>query len=129
MEPTREFFEFIPGSVRNVILLNNWAIKIPRFHSFRKFIRGMLVNINERKYWNKNKFCGKLNPVLFGAWGGFFNVQKRVTPLTKQEFRAIRIKEFRNIFGGTKNIPVEHDINAFGKDSSGNIVAIDYGTR
>lgn len=131
------------GSTRTVLLIGKYAIKLPSFYNFEFFLRGLLGNLNERKWSSFKDYdsldCkGRLCPVLFTLWGGWFSIMPRCKELTEEEFSNLNCNEFtgnKEIFLSHKDdrimissggLPVEHKISSFGK-LNGEIVAIDYG--
>lgn len=110
------------GCTRIVILIGNFAIKIPAFDcEWRLFLRGLLANMQEAR-WAKTGW-DELCPVKFSIPGGFFLIMKRARELTDNEFLALNLKEFIH---DDCIIPVELKSNSFGY-IDGKLVAIDYG--
>lgn len=72
--------EFKRGITREVLLIGNWAIKIPSFRSWKLFLSGLLANMQESFWWKATK-DKRLCPVLFSVWGGWLLIMKRTRPL------------------------------------------------
>lgn len=110
------------GSTRIVILINNYALKIPSFRSWKLFLTGLICNIKETEF-SKTQW-EELCPIVFSTWGGFLNIMKRTQPLTKKEWEMFDYNKFINKKEYT--IPVEMKYCSFGT-LKGKIVAVDYG--
>lgn len=109
------------GVSRNVLLTKRFAIKFPRLSSWRRFVAGLVSNLQEREFWKKK--YPELCPVLLSDPVGLFVVMPRLklveVSLPYREYMDLVLhKEYC--------IPVENKIGSFGmyKDK---IVAIDYG--
>lgn len=101
-----------------VILTKNLAIKIPYPLNWRRFLWGLLANMQERDF-SRLKWAA-LCPVVFSLPGGFLVVMKRATPLTQEP-------DYQSLSNTPEGvIPAEHKIDSWGC-LDGNIVAIDYG--
>ena len=109
--------EMKQGCTRNVFLIGNLAIKIPRFVEWKHFLKGLLANLQEVRY-NNNPYP-ELCPVVFHIAGGFLLVMQRAEPITRQMFFDMEI----NVFSG---FPVEHKQDSYGLLND-RIVAVDYG--
>ncbi len=110
------------GTTRTVLLIGNWAIKIPSFIEWRLFLLGLLANMQERKF-SATKWP-ELCPVLFGMPGGWFLVMRRAAPLSDAEWDALDPQ----IFCAPEDhfVPAEAKRDSFGT-LNGRIVAVDYG--
>lgn len=131
-------FNIKGGCTRSVILIGNYAIKIPRLnYGWRLFLTGLLCNMQEVAFSkiNDKRMC----PVLWFIKGGFLLVMPRCEQLTEDEFNTLRIKYFwdkeskaTNGYYGDCKIPVEHKIDSFGWHKwdgvNDSVVAIDYGS-
>ncbi len=78
------------GITRIVILIGNYAFKIPNFkYQHNHFLKGCYCNWNERYYTKQSKgyigegFFSKIAPTLFCSWFGLISIQKRVEILTE----------------------------------------------
>lgn len=74
------------GITRLVLLIGNWAIKVPNFeYEHRHFLLGCYTNWQERDYtkvWNSYPPMGKMiAPTVWCSWFGLVSIQKRVLPL------------------------------------------------
>lgn len=69
------------GGSRTVILISNYAIKIPTFYSWNRFVEGLLNNGLEKEIWSVyNKSTTWFCPVVFSICS-LVIVMKRATPL------------------------------------------------
>lgn len=80
------------GCSRTCLLVSRYAIKIPSFHSWKHFLRGLLNNINERNYWKwslKDQFAKSdiLCPITFSIPGGWLLVMKRCEDINLADFK------------------------------------------
>jgi hypothetical protein len=112
----------ILSSTRCVILTRRYAIKFPRFESWRQFLSGLLANMQER-IWSKAKIDG-ICPVVCADRFGFLLVMLRARPLNDDEYNAFDAKAF--CYRDNYTIPAEHKRDSFGIIND-KIVAIDYG--
>ncbi|WP_448607587.1 hypothetical protein [Paenimyroides ceti] len=114
------------GCTRIVLLVGNWAIKIPNFcYSMDHFLKGCLANWNERSYYKsfiKCKYKGNMAkhaaPSLFCFWFGLFQIQVRCKPLKRD--LTNKEKRFFTPLCGTDNKRQNFGI------LNGNIVCLDY---
>lgn len=96
------------GVTRLVILIGNYAIKIPNFtKEHRHFLYGCYANYSERNYCKvfkpineeMSKFYNLVAPSYFCSWFGLIQIQGRCKPinrhLTKKE-----INFFKDVHGG-----------------------------
>jgi hypothetical protein len=85
------------GATRTVILIGNWAIKLPFTFSnnlpyrgfWYRFLHGLLSNMQEKEF-SHVKYLIPLLPINFYIWGGFMNIMKRGIPITNKEFEHIQ---------------------------------------
>lgn len=126
------------GVTRHVILIGDYAVKIPRLnYGWRNFLQGLLCNMQEASFgkMNDKRMC----PVLFSINGGFLLIMPRCRPLSEIEFNTLNINTFwgknekaTNGYYGDCIIPVEHKRDSFGwfkaNGVNNKIVAIDYGS-
>lgn len=133
------------GVTREVFLVGQWAIKVPRMcYGWRSFLQGLLANLQEVDFWSTR--WPTLCPVLFAIPGGWLVVMRRARPLTDQEWAAFDYPSFVTMGchyaaanlemqhgnprpgaepeGGM--VPVENKQDSFGV-LNGVIVAVDYG--
>jgi hypothetical protein len=111
------------GATRVVILVGSLAVKIPSFHSWRSFLRGLLANMQEREWWRYFR-DEKLCPVRGSIPGGWLVIMSRCEPLD-EPLSTTEYLEF--IDGNNLCLPVEHKGSSFGV-LRGRIVTIDYGS-
>lgn len=110
------------GSTRHVILVGEWAIKIPVIVEWRLFLHGLLANMQENKF---SKFgWPELCPVLWAIPGGFLLIMRRARVLTDCEF--IKLDMVAWVDRGDYVISAEIKSDSFGY-LNGKLVAIDYG--
>ena len=115
------------GASRVVILLNKYAIKVPRIDSWRLFLYGLLGNIHEKQW--QNQICKYLCPILFYVPGGFLSIMPRceVKAGLSAEFIKIVSKDLDTDISETILNIVEDKDDSVGI-LNGKIVAIDYGS-
>ena len=111
------------GTTRVVLLLGTFAIKIPRFSSWKLFLSGLLANMQEREFGATR--WPQLCPVIGSLPGGWLVVMKRAEPLTYAEWQDFDVEKWRT--QSTYIVPVENKWDSFGR-VDGRIVAIDYGS-
>lgn len=107
----------LKGCTRIVILIGNYAIKIPNFKvSHLHFLYGCYSNYSERSQYknikkNKNnKFSNLIAPSIFCTWFGLIQIQKRcielerhLTEEEKEIFKDICFDIKKENFGYYKN--------------------------
>lgn len=71
------------GSSRWVFLTPRWAIKVPRPMGWRRFLTGLLANMDERTVSRSGAVA--LCPVVWAVPGGWLIVMPRTRPLTDVE--------------------------------------------
>ncbi len=89
------------GTTRVVFLIGEYAIKIPCYHHWDKFLKGLLGNMCEAFNYSRAKedddpiFC----PIVFSCWGGWFLVMRRAERITMDEYikYAIDTNFFENM--------------------------------
>lgn len=97
------------GITRIVILVGNYAIKIPNFtYSHQHFLNGCIANWSERVYTKMYKnadcdFYSKIAPTIFCIWFGLISIQKRVILLDRSltEAECIYFKDQTSDIKGT----------------------------
>lgn len=119
------------GVTRLVFLVGSYAIKIPRFYSYRHFLQGILAN-DQEAYWSSCfKHNEKLCPVLLTCPGRFFIVMPRVKVLTDAELDygfPDGVDSFLRIVPDNESrFPGEKKSDSFGW-LNGRLVIIDYGS-
>ena len=114
--------ELHKGTTRYCILTSKYAIKIPSLYSWELFLTGLLCNMQEVQW---NTLDPLLCPVLFKLPLGFLLVMPKVRILEER----LSNSEF-SVLISRKDIllPIENKRNSFGYLSTGELVAIDYGT-
>jgi hypothetical protein len=122
--------KFRIGSSRCVIVAYKYALKVPVVWSWRRFLYGLLANLQEVRFSRMKTRV--LCPVLFYLPGGFLNIMPKCVPVMDnsddEEFNDAlnyiwRMSDedgvdYRNI--------VEPKASSLGK-LDGRIVAVDYG--
>lgn len=87
--------EIKEGSTRMVFLVGRFAIKIPSIKGYRFFIKGILGNLNERRFHKHNIFYNKrLAKIQFSDPLGFIVVMERLSKceLSTKELELIKAK-------------------------------------
>lgn len=70
------------GCTRTVILTKHYAIKLPKFGTWRSFVAGILSNMSEASTYRYNRAHHDiLCPIVFSAAGGLLVVMKRAEAL------------------------------------------------
>lgn len=110
------------GSTRIVLLIGQYAIKVPTVVEWRLFLLGLLANLQEVKFSRTQ--WPKLCPVVFSVPLGILLVMRRATPLSRQEFDDFDFDAF--VETDEYVVPVENKLDSFGW-LNGRIVAVDYG--
>jgi hypothetical protein len=110
------------GCTRVVLLIGRFAVKFPCIDEWRRFLQGLLANMNE-VLWSRANLDG-FAPVLWSLPGGFCLVMKRAQILTDEEFLSLDFEAWRD--RGDYIIPAEAKSNSLGW-IDGKVVAIDYG--
>jgi hypothetical protein len=85
------------GCFRNVLLIGNYAIKVPTILNQQNFIYGCYSNIRERNYCkNVNKNGGFLDivvPSLFCSIFGLIQIQYRCKEMSSEDFALLTQKQ------------------------------------
>jgi len=110
------------GSVRQVLLMGELAIKIPSFVEWRLFLLGLLANLQEVKF-SKTKWP-ELCPVIWSLPLGFLIIMRRARIMTDEEFLELDLERW--IENDDYIVPTELKSDSFGY-LDGNIVVVDYG--
>lgn len=80
------------GITRNVILIGKYAFKFPTLHSHIHFLNGCYANYSERRFYKifKGVYVSdekgsniQVAPSLFCSYFGLLQIQRRLTPLTR----------------------------------------------
>lgn len=111
------------GASRHVLLICEWAIKIPRLTSWRSFLWGLLANDQERMF-SRFKGMSGLCPIVAACPLGFWVVMRRARPLSQSEFAEFDYDEF--VRQSQTFDLVEFKRCSFGWVGN-EIVAVDYG--
>lgn len=110
------------GTTRTVILVRDWAFKIPSFVEWRLFLHGLLANMQERKFARTG--WPELCPVLWSLPGGWLVVMRRARPLTRAEFDDLDCEAWLN--KADYCVPAEAKMDSFGWLGD-KLVVVDYG--
>ncbi len=118
------------GCSRIVIELDKYVIKIPNFlNGWRKFLKGLIHNLNECDLYSSKIFDNYLCPIIYSMWGGWLNIMPKCKILTDDEFLEFNYADFikggQLLPRGEWILPVENKSNSFGWLNN-QIVAIDY---
>lgn len=140
--------KFLSGSRRFVILIGQYAIKIPKFTCFVSMIAGFRENQEERYWWCSESGVSKewrhdyLNRIIWGDRFGFILIHERCTPLSSTfEFPAdddviweeinLFIEDIKGRYGSSNgSLPyylTDNNPWNLGYNKDGKIVYIDYG--
>lgn len=116
-------FAFTQGSTRNVILVGDWAFKIPRFVEWRLFLYGLLANMQESLFAKSADFPD-LCPVLWSIPGGLLVCMRRADPMPYEQWENMKPKQWL----ADRNCAVicEGKLDCFGV-LEGKPVIVDYG--
>lgn len=111
------------GATRVVICVHRWAFKLPRWRTWREFIRGMLANDFETTYYRAFRLP-QLCPVLWSAPFGLCTIMRRAELMREDD------PELAFFSGVCKVmcIPCERKFESFGRIGD-KLVVIDYGHR
>ena len=111
------------GASRIVILLGQYAVKIPRIIKPRCHFYGKLITFlqgwkaNRAEYlWSKENIFPFLCAVKWSFLFSIVIVMKKASPITQEEYNKL------NMF----NFGYEHKLDSYGK-VKGKIVVVDYG--
>jgi len=112
------------GSTRTVVLVGNWAIKLPTTVEWRLFLLGLLANMRERQFYTVLSWRHKLCPILWSIPGGWAVIMRRARILTDEEFIAMDLRDWATDEDGV--IPCEQKSDSFGYIGK-RLVIVDYG--
>lgn len=113
------------GVTRKVLLIGDWAIKVPNFDEWRLFLLGLLANMQEAAFSRAG--WPELCPVLFSLPGGWLIVMRRARVLTDVEWTDMDEKFKRGFMQNSEyTVPAELKSDSFGW-LNGRLVAVDYG--
>lgn len=117
------------GVTRRVLLIGQYALKVPNPAEWRLFLLGLLANMQEAIFAKAR--WPELCPVVWSLPGGFLVVMRRARVLTDDEFEEHEALIRRWIFGGPgeeneRFVPAEPKSDSFGW-LDGRLVAVDYG--
>lgn len=96
-----------------------WAVKVPRPMGWRRFLTGLLANMDETTLSRTGKPV--LCPVLWSVPGGWLVVMPRARPLTDYEARSL---DYCGLMEGA-GVDWEAKPSSFGVHR-GKVVCIDY---
>ena len=114
----RKLIEIHEGISRICFLIGNYAIKVPSFRSWGRFLTGLLNNKHEANWHNRKAyFC----PVIFACPGGFFNVYPRCQPVQKNAYKRIYYEIRRDRYRWVENKAANYGIY------QDRVVALDFG--
>lgn len=106
------------GATREIIIIGQIVVKIPKLMGWKSFLCGLLSNLHER-IWSKSNHFKHLCPIYFSDPLGFIVIMPKCKILTDDEYN---IKK--------KNIPtisiVEGKCDSWGYYKE-RLVAVDYG--
>lgn len=95
------------GGTRLVILTKNYAIKIPRFYSWKSFLTGLICNISEYEFSKINH--KNLCPVRYGNSLGIVLVMHRAELINDENLFAIEMDNLRNLIEGDDYSDLDFD--------------------
>ena len=103
------------GASRWVVLVGHWALKVPRPTGWRRFITGLLGNMDEACISRQR--LPHLCPVLWAMPGGFLSVMPRAAPVNGLPWWEV--------YDLLERVEVERKESSFGV-VAGRIVCVDY---
>lgn len=111
------------GATRHAILVGRYALKVPNVRNgWEMFLCGILGNIQEQKFSGSDLiFC----PIVFSIWGGWFNVMRRASPMSEDDFDRLVTDDFMQ--SHSMIVPCEIKVSSFGY-IEGKVVCVDYGS-
>lgn len=107
-----------------VFLTKKYAIKIPNIRGWRRFLWGLLANMQEKQWSGFDDF---LCPVLFCSWGGWLLIMPLVRIEENSELSESDFLSLVRIGNDDAFLPVENKRGHFGWLGK-RLVAIDYGS-
>lgn len=126
--------QLLKGGERWVLLIFNWAIKVPQLKYLKS---GLYQNRNEIAWWNRT-FDKRLCPILINLFLGYIVIMKRAEVMQDDDFKK-HFPDFNSFtnFADNKDIypnselqsshlPCEYKPESFGI-INGKIVITDYG--
>ncbi len=107
------------GITREVLLIGNYAFKLPSFRSWYLFLEGLQCNMQETDRQRCSEhFC----PIIFRIPGGFLNIMPRATETTLTDDEFVKFRELNEL-----HVYVEGKDCSFGI-INGKLMAVDYGS-
>ncbi|MCP4528477.1 MAG: hypothetical protein GY833_21545 [Aestuariibacter sp.] len=114
------------GATRTVLLVGNYAVKVPRLGNPETFYRGLLANLTEKKFGT----CGfaELATVVYGNVFGLVLVMKRVRPVRHRGLYFLELERMR-VESGLADEFILSDAKPenFGYNSQNRLVKCDFG--
>lgn len=119
------------GGTRIVIITNKYAIKLPRFNSWKAFVQGMLSNMTEGQWKGyDNKY---LCPIAYSNRFGLIVVMHKAEPIECDELFKHDLQKLYDDVDSDEHRTLDRDFfeyDAFPKNFGyykGKLVKIDYG--
>lgn len=114
------------GATRTVLLVGNYAIKVPCLRTPETFYRGLLANLTEKKFGA----CGfaELAPVKYcNAWG-LVLIMRRVRPVRHRGLYFLELERMRIVSGlADEFILYDAKPENFGYNCLNRLVKCDFG--
>jgi len=115
---------FCKGSSMWAIVAGKFAFKIPSLYNWKRFLNGLISNMQEVEFNKVEEMREKLCPILFYIPFGFLVVMPMVRILEYDELTQAQLQDF--CINNNYIIPAEHKCDSFGY-FKGKLVAVDYG--
>ena len=123
MTPPWRTVEVKRGASRIVLCAGPYAVKVPRAHSWRGFLHGLIDNMNERGTWRYLQTDREwLCPISWAAPGGWLLIMRRALALTHEA----ELPEPMVAAAKTLQLEEWHALNVGWYD--GRLVFVDYAT-
>ena len=119
------------GGTRLVLLTKRYVFKIPRMHSWKQFVQGMLSNLTEGQWkgYDNEHLC----PIAYSNRFGLMVVMHKAEPVEDERLFKSDLQKLCDDVDGDENRTLDRDFfeyDAFPKNFgylNGKLVKIDYG--
>lgn len=124
----RPFFQYCrQGVTRRVLLVGNYAIKVPNAQEWRTFIYGITANMIERKFSEMDE--PRLAKIHYANRFGFLLIMERLHPLTDAQWDEFNYKAFCDQTDWHMEGITEDKRDGLGSTPDGQIKFVDYGSN